>query len=55
MLLLLPADELLIADTCGLDSWLGQICLEKSYKYRTFLRNEEERNTVSTALGKGTC
>jgi hypothetical protein len=51
--LLLAADELIVGDTCGFDSWLGQICLDKGIKYRTFVKSEEQRTAVHSSLEKG--
>jgi hypothetical protein len=45
--------ELIIGDTCGFDSWMGLICIERTIRYRTFVRTEEQLNAVQAVLEKG--
>jgi hypothetical protein len=47
-------EQLVIADTCGFDSWMGPICLDRTIKYRTFVRTDDELNAVQSVLDKGT-
>jgi hypothetical protein len=43
--------ELIIGDTCGFDSWMGLICIERTIRYRTFVRTEEQLKCCAGCIG----